>query len=219
MSSPALPSQRTAAAVQSRRTAAETALARVEEAISRLRREKAEVSVSAVARRAGVSRTFCYDNPHARAAIAAAAADRAERRRRLLEDQDAAHEAGWRERALNAEDALKTATAEIQTQRTRIAELLGQVRDLADEQHAESAQRLTTENTSLKQRVRTLTTENRTLEERLAAARSNLRFQDKRIAELEAHQADPAAVGPTAGRSQESACAHDRTVRPLFHAT
>ena len=196
MRSPALPSQRTAAAVQSRRAAAEAAVAKVQDAIARLHREKAEISVAAVARRAGVSRTFCYDNPQARAVIAKAAADRADERRRRLDDQDAAHEASWRERALNAEDALKTATAEIQNQRTRIAELLGQIRDLTEEWDAEAAQRITSENTTLKQRVRTLTAENRTLEERLAAARSNLRFQDKRIAELEASIADP----PTAAR-------------------
>jgi hypothetical protein len=48
----------------------------------------------------------------------------------------------------------------------------------------------TTENTTLKQRVRQLTADNRTLEERLQAARSNLRFQDRRLADLEARLAD-----------------------------
>lgn len=49
-----------------------------------------------------------------------------------------------------------------------------------------TCQRITTENTDLKQRVRQLTADNRTLDERLNAARSNLRFQDRRIADLEA---------------------------------
>ena len=53
-------------------------------------------------------------------------------------------------------------------------------------------QRITTENTNLKQRVRQLTTDNRTLDERLKAARSNLRFQDKRLADLEAQILDTA---------------------------
>jgi len=44
----------------------------------------------------------------------------------------------------------------------------------------------TTENTTLKQRVRHLSDENRTLSERLQAARSNTRFQDRHIAQLEA---------------------------------
>ncbi|MCY1649430.1 hypothetical protein OG337_00345 [[Kitasatospora] papulosa] len=50
---------------------------------------------------------------------------------------------------------------------------------------------ITTENTTLKQRVRRLTADNRALDERLKAARSNLRFQDCRVADLEARIADP----------------------------
>ncbi|MFF4763291.1 hypothetical protein [Streptomyces sp. NPDC001292] len=52
-------------------------------------------------------------------------------------------------------------------------------------------QRITTENTTLKQRVRQLTADNRTLDERLKAARSNLRFQDRRVADLEARLTGP----------------------------
>ncbi|MEV7780909.1 hypothetical protein [Kitasatospora sp. NPDC088351] len=81
---------------------------------------------------------------------------------------------------------LKAAQAEILTQRTRIGELLGQIRDLQAEWTEEAIQRITTENTTLKQRVRQLTADNRTLDERLKAARSNLRFQDRRVADLEA---------------------------------
>ena len=80
-------------------------------------------------------------------------------------------------------------------QRTRIGDLLGQVRDLEADWTKEAIQRITTENTTLKQRVRQLTTDNRTLDERLKAARSNMRFQDRRLADLEAQLADPSA-GP-----------------------
>ena len=104
-------------------------------------------------------------------------------------------EASWRERALNAEDALKAAHAEIIAQRTRIGELLGQIRDLESEWTQEAIQRITTENITLKQRVRQLTTDNRILDERLKAARSNMRFQDRRLADLEAQLAGPADVG------------------------
>ncbi|MFF1679450.1 hypothetical protein ACFVYG_25885 [Streptomyces sp. NPDC058256] len=55
----------------------------------------------------------------------------------------------------------------------------------------EAIQRIATENTTLKQRVRRLTADNRTFDERLKAARSNLGFQDRRIADLEARLADP----------------------------
>ncbi len=181
----------TEAALTARRRSTEAALGRVRDAIARLRREKAQVSVAAVSRRAGVSRAFLYDNPDARAAVAAAIAQASEQRSRILDAQDGEREATWRERALNAEDALKAAHAEILAQRTRIGELLGQVRDLQSEWTQEAIQRITTENTTLKQHVRALTADNRTLEEKLKAARENLRFHDKRIADLEAQLAPP----------------------------
>ncbi|MFM9578151.1 DUF6262 family protein [Streptomyces caniscabiei] len=185
------PAPRTTAALAARRQKTGAALQRVHDAVARLRREKAQVSVAAVARRADVSRTFLYDNAEARAVIASAMAEAGERRVRMHAEQEGEHEATWRERALNAEDALKAAHAEILNQRTRIGELLGQIRDLEAEWTEETIQRITAENTTLKQRVRRLTTDNRTLDERLQAARSNLRFQDRRIADLEARLADP----------------------------
>jgi len=194
MKAAAVPEPRTAAALAARRQRTEAALQRVREAIARLRREKAQVSVAAVARRADVSRTFLYDNPEARAGVASAMAEAGERRPQTLAAQDHEQEATWRERALNAEEGLKATHAEILVQRTRIGELLGQIRDLEAEWTEEAIQRITTENTTLKQRVRQLTTDNRTLDERLKAARSNLRFQDRRVADLEARIADPGSA-------------------------
>lgn len=185
---------RTAAANAHRRRRSEAAVQRVRDAITALRRGHARVTVAEVARRAGVSRTFVYDNPHARAAVTAALADADRTHTQLHVTADEAKQAGWRERALNAEDALKAAHTEIARQRTRIGEVLGQIRDLQAQCDDETIARITTENTALKQRVRQLTADNRTLEERLAAARSTLRFQDRRIADLEARIADPAAV-------------------------
>jgi hypothetical protein len=182
---------RSVAAVAARRRTAKAALARVRDTLARMRREKAPVTVAAVSRRAGVSRTFLYSSPEARALLAGAIADTRARTAQDLAGRDAGQEAAWRERALNAEDALKAAHAEIIQQRARIGELLGQVRDLEAEWTQEATQRVTTENTTLKQRVRRLTADNRTLDERLKAARSNLRFQDRRIADLEARLLGP----------------------------
>jgi small-conductance mechanosensitive channel len=195
------PAPRTAAALAARHRTTESAIQRVHDAITRLRREKAHPSVAAVARRAGVSRSFVYGNAEARSAVAAALAEAGERRVQLLDGQDSEREATWRERALNAEDAIKAAHAEIGTQRTRIGELLGQVRDLEAEWTQEAIMRITTENTTLKQRVRQLTTDSCTLEERLQAARSNNRFADRRIAQLEAELAAPP------GTQQATLCA------------
>jgi len=133
-------------------------------------------------REAGVSRTFLYANPDARAMVDDAVSKTGTQHAEGSDDQ----EPSWRERALNAEAALKTAQAEIAAQRRRMAILLGQIRDLEHDLSPEAAQRLVTENTTLKQRVRQLTHDNKTLEERLEAARSNNRFADRRIAQLEA---------------------------------
>ena len=191
MSTATVPEPRTAAALAARQRRTDTAIGRVHDTISALRREKTALSVTAVARRAEVSRTFLYDNPTARTAVAAALAEAGDRRQRMLIDLDDEREATWRERTLNAEDALKAGNAEILAQRTRIGELLGQIRDFEAEWTEDAIQRVTSENTTLKQRLRQLTTDNRTLDERLKAARSNLRFQDRRIADLEAQIADP----------------------------
>jgi len=103
---------------------------------------------------------------------------------------EAQAEASWQQRALNAEQALKTAHSEIRAQRARISELLGELRDTQREQDHDALQRLTAENTTLKQRLRQLTSDQRAMEEKLQAARSNNRFLDKRIAGLEAQLLD-----------------------------
>jgi hypothetical protein len=149
MSTSTVPEPRTAAAQSARRRSTQTALARVHDAISRLGKEKVSVSVAAISRRADVSRTFLYSNPEARSAVAAAVADAIERRSQALAALDDRHEATWRERALNDEAALKAANTEILTQRTRIGNLLGQIRDLQAEWTEEAIQRITTENTTL----------------------------------------------------------------------
>jgi chromosome segregation ATPase len=189
VNTPAAP--RTAGAIAARRERTTQMLQRVRSSVQRMRREKTPITYQAVARRAGVSRTFLYQNPDARALVAEGAAQMTGRRVREQADQADQQEASWRERALNAEDALRTAHAEVRTQRTRIGELMGQVRDLEAEWTQEAIQRTTTENTTLRQRVRQLAQDNRALEERLRAARSNLRFQDRRLADLEAQLASP----------------------------
>ena len=130
MSEPARPTERTAAALAARRRDTHAALERVRDAITGLHRDKTPVSVAAVARRANVSRTFLYTNVDAKTAVGEAIQKSGQQRSRLRAEADDTREATWRERALNAEDALKAAHAEIGVQRTRIGELLGRIRDL-----------------------------------------------------------------------------------------
>jgi hypothetical protein len=117
---------------------------------------------------------------------------------------DHAAELAWREPALNAEDALKTAHDEIRTQRARIAEALGRIRDLELDMPQDAVQRLATENTTLKQQNRALAAEIKGLNDRLSAARGNNRSPEKQLSELQAELLDP-----TASR-------HLRPVRPTI---
>ncbi len=188
----ATPPPRTAAALAARRQDTQNKLDQVRVALTRLRREHSDITFPAVARRAAVSRTFLYENPEARALVEQALTRTATRRTLAHADHDTAQEASWRERALNAEDALNAAHAEIRTQRSRIGTLIGNVRDLEHDHPRESVEHITTENTTLKHRVHQLAQDNRILDERLHAARSTLRFQDRRLADLEAKLLDDA---------------------------
>lgn len=180
-----VPAPRTSAAHAARRKAGQATLERVHTVLRQMQKERAPITIAAVARRADASRTFIYSNAEARAAVTAAMTTGQQDRGQAAATEANSREASWRERALNAEDGLKAANAEILAQRVRIGELLGQVRDLEAEWTQESILRITTENTKLKQRVRKLNEDNRLLDERLKAARSNNRFQDRRIADLE----------------------------------
>ncbi len=179
------PAGRTDKAIQARRHHVNVLLKRVREAITELHKDHARITVSAVVRRSGVSRTFLYQNADARTlveeAIARAEGYRAQHRQQAADNINAS----WRERALNAEDGLKQAVAEVQTQRRRIGELLGKIRDLELDLPADAVQRLTTENSTLKQQIQTLTADNKKLTERLAASRDNYRAQEREIANLQ----------------------------------
>ncbi|MEU6969933.1 DUF6262 family protein [Kitasatospora aureofaciens] len=176
----------TTAAIAARRRQTEQKIAQVKTAIGQLRRERARLTVRAIAQRAGVSATFLYENADARALVQQAVTDSRSRHDRKALQQHDQIEATWRERALNAEAELTRVQKEVLAQRQKMGELMGQLRDFDQMVPGESVQALVTENTTLKHRVQQLTREHRTLQERLEGARSNLRFADKRIAAFEA---------------------------------
>ncbi|MFD5475566.1 DUF6262 family protein [Streptomyces sp. NPDC127105] len=178
---------RTDAALRARRHATQEMLERLQAALAAAARDHTPVTVAALARTARVSRTFLYQNQQARALIEQA--NRVNRPHPAVSDSGSRAQPAWRERALNAEDALAQAHREIRTQRTHIAELLGKIRDLEHDLPEGSLQRIVTENTTLKQHVRQLTQDNQRYQERLASARQNNRFLDKRVADLEAQLA------------------------------
>ncbi|MGW6792435.1 DUF6262 family protein [Streptomyces chartreusis] len=177
---------RTDAAVQARRQITQEMLQRLQTAMETMARDHTPITVAALARIARVSRTFLYQNQQARALVEQAVRtssshpEPSNSRRHTQSIQPA-----WRERALNAEEALAQTQREILTQRTRIAALLGKIRDLEHDLPEGSLQRIVTENTSLKQQARQLTQDYQRLQDRLASARQNNRFLDKRVADLE----------------------------------
>ncbi|MFF1717520.1 hypothetical protein [Streptomyces sp. NPDC058268] len=175
----------TAAAIAARRDQTRGKLTQLEKAISQLRRERGRLTVRAIAERADVSATFCYENSDARVLVQGAVADARRRRDQGAQHEHERIEASWRERALNAEEALTRTQETVFTQRKRIGELMGQLRDVEQTAPADSAPALRTENTALKRRLDQMTQEHRSLQERLEGARSNLRFSEKRIADLE----------------------------------
>lgn len=178
-------STQTAAATAARRQQTKDKLGQVEKAIGQLRRERGRLTVRAIADRADVSATFLYENADARTLVQnAVAASKSRHDHRTREEHDRV-EATWRERALNAEEGLTQAQKEILTQRQRIGELMGHLRDAEQMVPGESVQQLLTENTTLKRRLNLVTQEHRSLQERLKGARSNLRFTEKRVADLE----------------------------------
>ena len=181
----------TAAAIAARRRQTHDKLGQVEQAIAQLRRERDRLTVRSIADRAGVSATFLYENSDARVLVQRATADMQVRRNRAAEQTHDRVEASWRERALNAEAELGRTQQEVLTQRQRIGELMGRLRDTEQMVPGDAVQAALTENTTLKRRVQQLTQEHRAFQERLQGARSNLRFAEKRIAALEIQLLDP----------------------------
>ncbi|WP_408997548.1 DUF6262 family protein [Streptomyces europaeiscabiei] len=92
------------AATAARRRQTRGELSQLEEAITRLRRERRRLNVRVIAERAGVSATFCYENTDARALVQAAVADVRQRRDQGAQQEHECVEASWREHALSAEE-------------------------------------------------------------------------------------------------------------------
>src|ERR1019366_2035873 len=123
-------SGRTGPAIAARRQRTASMLARVEDAVTRLRLDGTPVTVRALAEHACVSATVLYGNPRARVLLSSARAAAARRDTGRSAAAAGQADASWRERALNAEDALSHAHTEILTQRRLIGELAGTIRDL-----------------------------------------------------------------------------------------
>ncbi len=116
------------AAIEARKKDAQTKLASVEQALKRLLKQKlTEIDKSHLAALAGCSRTFLYQNEEARKLIA-----QAEIRMKPSPVKDApasglVDDANWRERALLAEQQLRTFREKNSSLSRTVADLLGQL--------------------------------------------------------------------------------------------
>jgi hypothetical protein len=116
-------------AIQARRRDAAAKAKAVEKALKTLGRTGAPITRAAVARLAGVSRSFTYENEAARAIVPEAQARSQARADGRTVTMTAQQEASWRERALNAEDQIRALRRDLDAERRLVADLIGQLRE------------------------------------------------------------------------------------------
>jgi small-conductance mechanosensitive channel len=185
-------------AIKARRADSEAKVQAVERAIRALARAGLPITVSAVATHAQVSRSFVYDNPDA-AKVFMAASTRSKAKARAHRDEAMdAETAPWRERALNAEDALRLARSQLVEARREVADLLGQLRDPDGTWLREDRERL------LRERE-TLTKERNELRQSLRRAetqRDSARSVADRLRSNNVRELFPDGPGPAASASE-----------------
>jgi small-conductance mechanosensitive channel len=160
-------------------------LAAVQKAVNLLGRTGAPMTRASVSQLAGVSRSFTYENEEARAIIAAAQARTDASAEGRMEKVTAQQEASWRERALNAEDQLRTLRQELITQRRLVGDLIGQLREPDGTWIEHDRDRLRKENDVLLSERNQLARERDDLQCKLSGARANIsRLTERRVTEL-----------------------------------
>ncbi len=195
-------------AIAARRGAAERKAAAVAKAVKTLARTGAPITCAGVARLAGVSRSFIYENDQARTLVTAAQARTQAHTAGRVPAATAQQEASWRERALNAEQHARDLQHELTAQRRLAAGLLGQLRQPDGTWLADERDRLHAENDNLLAERNQLARERGDLQRKLDAARaSTARLTQQRAAELfpggpgqvRAHDPSPQRLTATSG--------------------
>lgn len=164
------------AAIDARKKDSRAKLASVEQALKRLLKQKVtEIDKSHLAALAGCSRTFLYQNEDARKLIA-----RAEIRMKPspLKDapaSDSVDDANWRERALFAEQQLRTFREKNSSLSRTVADLLGQLRDPDGTWVEDDREQLRQQNETLRAGLAAERLARSEAERRLEASRSNVR--------------------------------------------
>jgi chromosome segregation ATPase len=167
-------------AIDARRRAAAAKVTAVEKAVKTLGRTGAPITRAGVAQLAGVSRSFTYENDKARAMITDAQTRTQARVTDRVETMTAQQEASWRERALNAEDQIRTLHSELTTQRRLVADLMGQLRQPDGTWVQDDRNRLRETNEHLIAERDQLAKDRNELQRRLAGARANIAHLNSR---------------------------------------
>lgn len=126
---PAATRPRPERAIASRRRDAAAKVAAVDKTVKAIGRTGVVVTRAGVARLAGVSRSFTYENHEADSIILAAQSRTQVRAAERAQYMTAQQEAAWKERALNAEHHLRGLRRELARQHQLVGDLLGRLRE------------------------------------------------------------------------------------------
>jgi chromosome segregation ATPase len=149
-----------------------------------------------IARLGGVSRSFTYQNESANTLITAAQSRSQTRQAGRVQAVTAQQEASWRERALNAEDQIRSLGRELCKHRQLVANLMGQLRDPDGTWLEHDRNRLRDENEHLLTQRNLLLADQSELHRKLAGARANV----SRLASVRVTDLFPAGPGPDTAR-------------------
>lgn len=164
------------AAIEARQKDSRTKLASVEQALKRLLKQKVpEIDKSHLAALAGCSRTFLYQNQDARKLIAQAETRMKTSPLKNVPASDSFDEANWRERALFAEQQLRTLREKNNSLSRTVADLLGQLRDPDGTWVEDDREQLRQQTETLRAGLAAERLARSEAERRLEASRSNVR--------------------------------------------
>jgi hypothetical protein len=176
-------------AIDARQRDAAAKLAAVRRAVKTVGRSGAPVT------RSDIARLATYQNETANTLITSAQSRSRTQQAGRVQALTAQQEASWRERALNAEDQIRSLGRELNKHRQLVADLMGQLRDPDGTWLEHDRNRLREDNDLLTQRNQLLADQSE-LHRKLAGARANVsRLTSTRVKEL-----FPAGPGPDTAR-------------------
>ncbi len=172
-------------AIDARHRDAAGKVAAVRKAVTTVGRTGVAINRADIARLAGVSRSFTYQNETANTLITSAQSRSRTQLAGRAETITAQQEASWRERALNAEDQTRSLGRELGKHRRLVADLMGQLRDPDGTWLEHDRNRLREENQLLLHERNQLLATQRELHRKLDGARANVsRLNSARVTHL-----------------------------------